>query len=162
MQWRPNRLGLNWFMEVVWPEVHKRRQDVELTLIGTGTERWKRATNSRIEAVGCVDSVESWMEQAHLLIVPIFFGAGIRIKALEALACGVACMGTSVGLSGVPSQGVFICEGSEAWLTFLLGATPEVCRKKGGQGQVQVMEKHSHCRAVEAFESCFPYVFEGV
>lgn len=154
MQWHPNRFGLKWFMEEVWPEVHKRRQDVELTLIGSGTERWKRGSSSRIEAVGRVDSIESWMEQAHLLIVPIFFGAGVRIKALEALACGVACVGTSIGLSGVPSQGAFFCEGSDDWRALLLAVTPEACRTKGLQGQSQVIEKYSHSCAVDAFESC--------
>ena len=39
---------------------------------------------------------------AKALIAPLFQGAGVKVKVIEALACGTPVIGTSVALEGIP------------------------------------------------------------
>jgi glycosyltransferase involved in cell wall biosynthesis len=154
MDWRPNREGLGWFMREVWPQVYESRQNAELTLVGAGTERWKGVTPSRLQVLGRVATAAEWLERAHLLVVPVFSGAGIRIKALEAMAAGVACVGTPLGLSGVPQQGVFLCDGKEEWISLLCSLSALCCEQKGRRARTVIVEQYGHNAAANAFENC--------
>jgi glycosyltransferase involved in cell wall biosynthesis len=46
--------------------------------------------------------MDPYFAQAHVVIVPILTGAGIRVKIVEAMANGRAIVSTSLGWEGLP------------------------------------------------------------
>ena len=142
MDWWPNREGLQWFLKYVWPLLNRCERQFQLSLIGKGTQQLGSLCTGNISAHGFVPDPVSYLHQADLLIVPIFSGAGIRIKALEALSHSVPCLGTPVGLSGIPLEGCWIGKSCEAWLDILHHLTPVMCKNKGRDGQLTVQQKH--------------------
>jgi glycosyltransferase involved in cell wall biosynthesis len=53
----------------------------------------KEATNAR-----------EFLRQEGILIVPLKSGSGIRVKILEALACGIPVITTTIGCEGIAVQ----------------------------------------------------------
>lgn len=53
---------------------------------------------------GFVENPYEIISRCHALIAPIFKGAGVKVKVIEALACGTSVIGTPVALEGIPDQ----------------------------------------------------------
>lgn len=150
LDWWPNREALLWFAAQVWKPLLRIRSGLTLTLVGRHTDKVKRLfpePTSRV--LGFVDSVAPYFESSNVLIAPIQSGGGIRVKALEALAHGVPCVGTPLGLSGVPSEGVFVCETAADWIQLLQRLTPKECLQKGIAGFDAIGHFHSRKRSSE-------------
>jgi glycosyltransferase involved in cell wall biosynthesis len=55
-----------------------------------------------ISVVGPVPLMDPYFANAHVVVVPILTGAGIRVKIVEAMANGRAIVSTSLGWEGLP------------------------------------------------------------
>lgn len=146
LDWWPNKQGLAWFFETVWPKLAAVRKDVHICLTGRGTQKIKMksgAGSERVSANGFVEDPLPLLRDAHILIVPVFFGSGIRIKALEALINGVPCIGTTAGLSGIAEDGCWISDSAEEWCTVLSTLSVKECADKGATGKAAVQQRHS-------------------
>lgn len=103
LDYAPNVDGACWFVDEVWPLVRARRPDARLVLAGRSPVPAVRALGDRpgVEVVGDVPAMGPWLEQARIVVVPLRFGTGTRMKALEAIAAGRPVTGTTVGLAGL-------------------------------------------------------------
>jgi glycosyltransferase involved in cell wall biosynthesis len=100
----PNREGIYYFLEEVYPEIKERMPDVKLEIIGGGvTERLRRMANTdaSINLLGYVEDPLPHIQRASVFIVPILSGSGTRLKLLEAMATGKAIVTTSIGCEGI-------------------------------------------------------------
>src|SRR5207244_3193026 len=72
--------------------------------------------DSRIHVTGFVsDSVlEALYEAAHVAVVPLRYGAGVKGKLLEAFRFGVPGVTTSIGSQGIPNASSFCSIADEA------------------------------------------------
>ena len=101
--WAPNAEGLGRFLSEGWPLLRARRPDARLRIVGKDlpaalAERVRAAGG---EPVGFVDDVTPEFAQASLLLVPLWTGAGARIKIVEAMAAGVPVVSTPIGAEGL-------------------------------------------------------------
>ena len=55
-----------------------------------------------MEYLGFVEDPYDIIANARALIAPLFKGAGVKVKAIEALASGTPVIGTEVAQEGVP------------------------------------------------------------
>jgi glycosyltransferase involved in cell wall biosynthesis len=98
---KENADGLEWFLKNFYPNVNK---DVWFEIIGAGaTKELKEKLNKekRIKYTGFVaDPFEKFL-QSKALIAPLFKGAGVKVKVLEALAAGTSVIGTDVAFEGI-------------------------------------------------------------
>ena len=101
MDWKPNLEGISWFLEKVWPHISK--EHFELTIAGKGIENWAKASKSLFDfkLIGKYESVTHLFESHDLLLIPLFSGAGIRIKVIEAMQFGIPFIGTKIALDGI-------------------------------------------------------------
>lgn len=105
MDWIPNREGIQWFVENVWPLVIEKRPDAILRLAGRNMPRQLLKLKAPgVEVPGEVADARQFILQGNVMVVPLFSGSGIRIKIIEAMALGKAIVTTSIGAEGIDYQ----------------------------------------------------------
>lgn len=125
LDWPPNRGGLMWFLERVWPTVREKRPQLRLRIAGSGDGSWLKdyLPTSGIEFLGAVESLDELYSRSILSIVPVFYGGGTRVKALEASNHSTACLSTRIGVEGIgltEGKHVLIAETEQDWIDQLL------------------------------------------
>jgi glycosyltransferase involved in cell wall biosynthesis len=101
-KFQANERGLAWFVREVMPRVQAETA-AELDVVGEPPER--PVTAAGVAYQGRVPEVTSWYERAHAVVVPLFEGAGTRLKVVEAAALGRPIVATAFGPAGLPLAG---------------------------------------------------------
>ena len=91
--YEPNRNGLAFLLNEVFPRVWAQLPDARLTLVGSGLEH-PPCEDSRVEPLGFVDSLASVYANARCAVVPLLQGGGTPLKLIEALAYGLPVIAT--------------------------------------------------------------------
>ena len=141
LDWGPNRDGLEWFLKVVWPAV--RHLDLKLTIAGSGESAWLKPflSDQKICFAGRVDSLIPYFTQAHVLLVPVFYGSGTRIKVLEAASFSRVSLSTSLGVQGSPLAGgeeYLSANTKEEWIHQIKNLNLEELKKMGQKAHLIV------------------------
>lgn len=97
----PNVFGLRWFLAEIWPSLKKDQPAAKLLIAGTICSVLTETLPDGVRLLGRLSDLSSAYAQAAVVIAPIFQGSGIKIKLLEAIGYGRACVTTSVGLEGL-------------------------------------------------------------
>ncbi|MFN2539192.1 MAG: glycosyltransferase family 4 protein [Mycobacteriales bacterium] len=100
----PNIDGLRWMSTEIWPAVRARLPDARLDVVGRAPHEAAHRAVAGINGASLhadVPTVDDYLKKAAVSVVPLRFGTGTRLKALESLAAGVAVVGTSIGLEGL-------------------------------------------------------------
>ncbi|UYY57047.1 glycosyltransferase [Sphingomonas sp. S2-65] len=95
----PNVHGLTWFLEKVWPRIAEAAPGTRLFVAGTVGSAVTAPHG--VELLGLVDDLAALYSRAGIVISPLRQGSGLKIKLVEAIAHGKACVVTSVTLQGV-------------------------------------------------------------
>ncbi|MEU7590916.1 glycosyltransferase [Micromonospora sp. NPDC049230] len=123
--YEPNLTGLRRFLAEGWPAL--ARSGYTLTLIGSGLTPPVHAELGRHPGVrvrGYVDDLRTALATARAGVVPVWSGAGVKLKTLTLLAHAVPVFTTSVGAEGVPpSPAVRIAAGPQAMAAEILATT---------------------------------------
>jgi glycosyltransferase involved in cell wall biosynthesis len=99
----PNVDGACWLAREVWPLVRAARPTARLTLAGRGPGPGVRALAAfDVRVPGTLDDLRPLYAQASLLAAPIFWGGGVRVKILDALAHGLPLVTTPAAAEGIP------------------------------------------------------------
>jgi glycosyltransferase involved in cell wall biosynthesis len=103
MGYRPNAQAVDVLVQQIWPSVHARVPDARLVIVGSRAEL-TTAFPSRDPSVtfaGFVDDLDEWYRQARVICCPIYYGAGTRVKIIEAAAHAKAIVSTALGAEGL-------------------------------------------------------------
>ncbi|MGC1547375.1 MAG: glycosyltransferase, partial [Rhodanobacter sp.] len=104
----PNVDAACWLVEKILPLVRARLPQVRLQLVGSNpTEEVKAQASEGVQVLGYVDdeTLELMYQSARVVVAPLRFGAGVKLKVLEAMAHGVPIVTTAVGAQGLPGLG---------------------------------------------------------
>lgn len=102
----PNVEGLRDFLEHAWPMVLARRPNAQLQVAGTVNRAFPSLAFRNVSFLGIVDDLAPLYRDAGIVISPLTFGSGLKIKLIEAMAMGKAMVVSPVTLQGVEP----ICE----------------------------------------------------
>ena len=97
-----NYEGLDWFLRNVLPQC----SDKSFKIIGGGLSQKIRDRihqHPNVEYLGFVDNPYPIIANAKALISPLFSGAGVKVKVIDALACGTPVIGTNIAFEGISS-----------------------------------------------------------
>lgn len=136
LDWPPNRDGLKWFLENVWPKAVEKSPDLQLTIVGSGDGSWLQPYLSLPGVVfkGRVESVSPYYSSHVASIVPIYFGSGTRVKAIESSLYGRVCISTALGVEGIPlesGRNLYHVERAEEWIDTLTKLDPAEAIRRG-------------------------------
>jgi len=101
----PNVDAALWLVEEILPLVRRRRPEVELQLVGSNPAPQVIAlAGSGIKVHGYVDdsTLRSLYRSSRVVVAPLRFGAGVKLKVLEAMQQGTPLVTTPVGAQGLP------------------------------------------------------------
>lgn len=103
----PNLDALDWTVAEVWPEIRRRLPGATLTVAGARPPARVHELDGRdgIRVAGEVGDVRPLLAAHRVLLVPLRSGSGTRLKILEAMACGLAVVSTTIGAEGLPVAG---------------------------------------------------------
>ncbi len=121
LDWYPNKQGLQWFLNDVWPQISKKKK-VELTVIGSGDSSWLK--NDSITVLRNVPELLPYYRDCHASIIPLFIGSGTRVKAIESASFGRSFLTTALGVEGLPfvdKTDYLSAETAEEWINALIG-----------------------------------------
>jgi glycosyltransferase involved in cell wall biosynthesis len=101
----PNAEGAVWFAREVLPSIVARVPAVRLAIVGSHPSPAVQAL--RGPGVSLFENVTDgellgWYRRARVAVVPLLAGAGVKLKAVEALWHGVPVVLTPVGAQGLP------------------------------------------------------------
>ena len=99
----PNLEALQWFFSDVVPILRERQIEFRVVAIGIDPPPAYAFPHSDgiLELRGYQECIAQDMASAAAFICPILAGSGIRVKLLEAFACGIPVVSTRVGAEGL-------------------------------------------------------------
>ena len=101
-----------WFIEKVLPKLSN--SDVRFVIVGgSPNPKLYQYKDTRIQIKGFVEDISAELSCAMCLVAPLVLGAGIKIKVLEALSCGIPVLTNKIGIEGIPAvnkKSYFHCE----------------------------------------------------
>ncbi|MBB6112883.1 Glycosyltransferase involved in cell wall bisynthesis [Mucilaginibacter lappiensis] len=98
----PNRDAINWFIRECWPAITDQHQ-VQLFIYGTVGYELDIQERNDIKVMGFWPDRDSIYNDSDIMINPVRFGAGLKIKNIEALANGLPLVTTTHGARGIES-----------------------------------------------------------
>lgn len=98
----PNIMGLQRFLDESWPQVVKAIPDVELLVVGKVCEQI--GDYPSLQKLGCVEEMKDAYRNVGLVINPVEFGSGLKIKSVEALCYGKILLATDEALRGFEKE----------------------------------------------------------
>lgn len=95
--------GVIWFFKNVVPHLKKK---IEIKIIGKDfpydkIEKYIIQSKINVSLLGFVDNPYPLISNCKALLAPLFSGAGIKVKVLEALGCGAPVIGTEIAFEGI-------------------------------------------------------------
>ncbi|MDB5134415.1 MAG: hypothetical protein JWP37_1018 [Mucilaginibacter sp.] len=96
----PNKDAINFFIDNCWPQL-SAKYPVQLSIYGTVGEGLNYPLKANVLRKGFVADINHIYEEADIIINPVRFGAGLKIKNVEALAHGIPLVTTTHGARGL-------------------------------------------------------------
>jgi glycosyltransferase involved in cell wall biosynthesis len=97
----PNLDAAWWLVQDIMPIVRSHNPQIECFLAGSGMpDALREAVAPGIRPMGFVDDIHNLYERIRLTVAPLNFGAGLKGKLLDSLACGLPCACTPVAAEG--------------------------------------------------------------
>lgn len=142
-KWAPNAYGLRDFIKNCWPTL--RRRGATLDVYGNVVDVLK-ASVPAVTFHGYVDNLEECFARQGIFINPVQYGAGLKIKSIEAMANGLPLVTSREGASGIEHLDGTALLIAEDWAEFTDHLTA-------------LMEDEARCR--ELSENALRYLAEN-
>jgi glycosyltransferase involved in cell wall biosynthesis len=98
----PNADGARWLAHEIGPRIRDRVPGTRIRLTGRSTpEVEDLADQPDVTVVGLVPDMADELALAEVVVVPVRFGSGTRLKILEAFAHRVPVVSTTIGAEGL-------------------------------------------------------------
>jgi glycosyltransferase involved in cell wall biosynthesis len=154
LDWLPNREGLDWFIERVWPLVRERFAGAEFRVAGRNAPAaWLSRQEPGVSLLGEVEDARAFLAEQDVVVMPLLSGSGMRIKLLEALAMARPVVASSQAAEGVPlvsGQHALLADEPAEFARAVIGLLqdPARARSMGLEGRAHVFEHYDQEKLV--------------
>jgi glycosyltransferase involved in cell wall biosynthesis len=95
-------IAASWLIQEIMPLVWQVRGDIQLYIVGRNSEKqFGDLNNPLVSVLGEVATVLPFLKNSDVAVVPLLFESGTRFKILEAAACKIPIVSTSLGAEGI-------------------------------------------------------------
>jgi len=143
--YEPNRNGLRFLLEEIFPRVWEELPDARLRLVGAGLDE-PPSDDPRVEAVGFVDDLADAYADVSAVVVPLLQGGGTPLKFVEGLAYGLPVVATpraAAGLAVRDGEQCLLAEGADAYANALARVLRDGAPGLGERGRALAVERYS-------------------
>ena len=119
----PNADGLRWFVSEVLPAVRQIVPWVRLNITGANPPPdLLELADAHVHFEGHVCDLEAFYRRQRVIIAPIRFGAGVKVKTIQAIQHGVPVVSTTCGAEGIDADevAIAIADSAEAFAAALI------------------------------------------
>lgn len=141
--------AIEWFVKYVWNDFSKIHDEYMLEIYGLVTD-YININGKNIIVKGKVDNIEEAYKNIDIFINPIRFGAGLKIKNVEAMSFGIPLVTTSVGkegLEGYEGTCYLECNSQEEFINALLRLKDVELRLRLGTSGKQFVDTNMNEKA---------------
>lgn len=137
----------NWdavrYLRDLWPEIRRQLPGVELHVYGAYPPKKAMQLDNPglgFRVLGWASDALTVLEQARVCLAPLRFGAGIKGKLAEAMACGTPSVTSPVGAEGMTQLGQLawpgcVADGAEAFVQAAVRLYQEPAAWQAAQAQ---------------------------
>lgn len=106
MDYLPNEDAVSWFVQEAWDELKAKYPTATFTIVGMNPSKKVMQLGEKpgVKITGFVDDVMPYFNQANLFVAPFRLARGVQNKVLQAFACGLPTITTSMGIEGINAQ----------------------------------------------------------
>jgi polysaccharide biosynthesis protein PslH len=143
--YQPNRNGLRFLLDEVFPKVWAELPEARLTLVGAGLGQ-RPSSDPRVEALGFVDDLSAAYASASCAVAPLLQSGGTPLKVIEALAHGLPVIATSRAAAGLElrdGQSCLLADDGEAFARALVDVLRDGAPELARRGRELAMERYS-------------------
>ncbi len=119
LSYAPNAEAIEWFVREVWSIVLERIPEAVLYVVGREPpEKIRALANECIIVTGNVPDVRPYLQRAWIAVAPLLHGGGTRLKILEAMACALPVVSTTIaaeGLNLAPGENIVVADDARAF-----------------------------------------------
>lgn len=122
MDYKPNVDAVMWFVEHCWPTIKQRVSGATFTVGGMNPTKDIKQLAERdgaIEVTGFVDDMLPYFHRASAFVAPFRLARGVQNKVLQAAACKLPVITTSMGAEGISyasDSTMFIADNGSAFI----------------------------------------------
>lgn len=97
LSYPPNQKAVMFLVKKILPKLLKSKPDIKIQIVGAGlTNHIRNLESKNVRIVGWVDEAVQAYQKSSLFVAPLFSGAGMQNKVLEAMSCGLPVLTTSI------------------------------------------------------------------
>lgn len=126
--------SLTFFVDKILPELNK---NVIIEIIGGGMkikEQKLISTYANVRYLGFVDDPIQVISENQALIAPLHFGAGVKVKVIDALSSGTPVIGTDIAFEGIEDNAnrklLFKAESPREYINLINNWEPILVKEK--------------------------------
>lgn len=138
-----------WTINQIMPVVWARLPELHLYIIGAGSDTvLQDISHPKITITGQIVSVLPYLCYANVALVPLRFESGTRFKILEAGACGIPVVSTTLGAEGLNvthGQDILIADDEQSFADMIcrLIASPDQAAAMAQALKKLILSKYS-------------------
>lgn len=155
LRYLPNQLAVEFLIEDILPLLLQHKPDLQLNIAGGSApflETYRQRYPANVTISGWVDDIRTAYAETRLYVAPLFTGAGIQNKILEAMSMQIPCITTPVvnaSLRAAESRQIWIAGNAQEFADKILAllGNEEAQRDLAQQGYHFVKEHYTWDKA---------------
>lgn len=105
MDWIPNKEGIEWFLDEVWPDIEELNLELRFYIAGRNMpKKFFEYESDNVVVEGEIFDAVEFMNSKAIMIVPLLSGSGMRVKILEGMAMSKCIIATTIAAEGIACE----------------------------------------------------------